>query len=152
MAIDENVEALFAPHSAYENLSKIDDHTELISVQSYRVSDLLLEYLRSTLKQKFVKQSGNSDIEFIMVHSPRLLAFEIYIIEYGLRLLNKIGEQELFNRTSLEEDEAELKNCTGDWNMFTIIKLNTVTKRIFFEQVKTMEILKNILTRLATDE
>lgn len=83
-----------------------------------------------------------------MVHEPRLLAFELYIVEYGLKLLTKIGEIDLLKRSSLEEDEAGLADCAQDWNLYTIVKLNTVTKRIFIEHMKTMQILHNILSRL----
>lgn len=83
-----------------------------------------------------------------MVHEPRLLAFELYIVEYGLKLLTKIGEIDLLKRSSLEEDEARLADCAQDWNLYTIVKLNTVTKRIFIEHMKTMQILHNILSRL----
>jgi len=79
-----------------------------------------------------------------MVHSPRLLEFELYIIEHSLRLLTNIGQVDFMSRSSLEEDEAELNDRIDpgqDWNLFTIVKLNAVTKRIYNEHKKTVLVL-----------
>lgn len=54
-------------------------------------------------------------------------------------------------RSSLEQDIALLERVTpADWNSYTIIKLNVVSKTIYHNHVKTMKILQKILSDIVS--
>ena len=58
-----------------------------------------------------------------MVSSPRVVEFELLVIEYALDLLESYGKQQLLKRTSLEEDLERYKKET-DFKLKQIIKYN----------------------------
>lgn len=94
---------------------------------------------------------GGSDSEYLMISCPRVIEFEIMMIEWAIKLLVKIASQELFKTSTLEKDEKELALVgTSQWKLHTIIKLNVVTKRVYQGQLKTLKILLGILKKLKT--
>ena len=64
-----------------------------------------------------------------------------------------IGQKDLLHRASLEQDESELEriNPSTDYYLYTIVKLNVVTKRIYWAHMKTLTILQAILLRLQAE-
>jgi hypothetical protein len=40
-----------------------------------------------------------------MVSSPRLISYELLVIDFAIDLLNSFGKNELLKRSTLEEDE-----------------------------------------------
>lgn len=60
--------------------------TELISVQGERISQPFFEYLRSALQSLYLS-TGGSDYEFLMVSSPNVLDFEIFVTQWALKLI-----------------------------------------------------------------
>jgi len=113
----EDVSELLPTESMYtdENYLNIDHLTETISVQNYRISEQLFEYLRSTLSGHYAELIG-TDSEYLMVTCPRVIAFEEMVIEWAIKLLQKVGKDELFKRRSVDQDEAEIATLGHDEN------------------------------------
>ena len=44
------------------------------------------------------------DSDFIMVSSPRLIDFEILILDFALDLIEYYGKSHLFHRSTLDQD------------------------------------------------
>ena len=44
---------------------------------------------------------GGVDSEYLMLSCPRVIDFELLIIEWAIKILQKVGMEELFKRTSL---------------------------------------------------
>lgn len=84
-----------------------------------------------------------------MISCPRVIRFEVLIVDWAIKLLEKIGEKELFSRKSLEAEERELEGLDEiDWQLYTIIKLNVVMKHIYKGQIKTLKVLRAILDKV----
>lgn len=102
---------LLPDDACFNDYENIDERSELIGVQSNRLSLPFIEYLRSVLQPMYQKlmstdQNATSDAEFIMITCPRVIAFELFVVRYALNLLTYISETTLFHRSSLEQDEA----------------------------------------------
>lgn len=148
----EDVSELLPTEDMYneENYPNIDNLTETIAVQSHRISQPLFEYLRSTLSGHYM-EIGGADSEYLMVTCPRVIAFEELVIEWSIKLLQKVGKDELFKRRSVEQDEAEMASLGHDERsekIKTILQLNVVTKKIYAEHMKTLKVLRAILSRI----
>ena len=88
-----------------------------------------------------------------MISCPRVLEFEKLIIDWGIKLLEKNGQQELFKRSSLEEEQKEVVGVDDfDYQLFTILKHNITAKQIYYGQLKTLKVIKAILERLTDIE
>lgn len=61
----------------------------------------MLNYLRSVLLNNFVE---DEDYKLVHVSTPRVVRFEIMIIDFALTLLESYGKTILLKRTSLESD------------------------------------------------
>ena len=85
-----------------------------------------------------------------MISCPRVIAFEELIIEWSIKLMQKIGKDELFKRRSLEQDQAEMARLgnSADQKLYTILKLNIVTKKIYEGHMKTLKVVRAILGRI----
>lgn len=104
-----------------------------------------MNYLRSVLSQNY---EGEEDAEFLMVSCPRIIPFEILIIDFALKLLDKVGKRFLFKKRSLAKDVQELaelneKVINGsavkeDFQLIQILKNNVANKEIFEGHVKTL--------------
>lgn len=62
----------------------------------------MMSYLRSVLQNNYLE----ADSDYIMVSTPRVINYELLVIEYALDLMESFGKQFLLKRTSLEEDLA----------------------------------------------
>lgn len=58
-----------------------------------------MNYLRSVLSNNFAEEE---DAKYILVSSPRIVKFEILIIDFAIRLLETFGQSILFKRSSLD--------------------------------------------------
>ena len=129
----------------YENLDKV---TDLINVKRYRLCEQLLEYMRHTMSYHY-SELGGLDPEYLMISCPRVIDFEKLIVDWAIKLLLKISQEELFKRKSLEEEEKELDGLDEiDYQLYTITKLNVIMKHICNGQLKTLKVLKAILDRV----
>lgn len=82
-----------------------------------------------------------------MLSCPRVIAFEQLIVEWAIKLLDRLAQDELFKCRTIQQDQAELKQ-TSDINLQSILKLNIVTKEIYRQHVKTLKVLEAILTKI----
>lgn len=82
--------------------SQINDKTELMAVQSDRISEPLFEYLRSVLQGRY-KADGGADGKYLVISSPWVIKYEIFVVTMALQLLDTVSQAELFHRSSLEE-------------------------------------------------
>lgn len=57
----------------------------------------MFNYLRSVLQNNY----NGSDSEYIMVSSPRIIEYELLVIEFALDLLEHYGKTELFAKSTL---------------------------------------------------
>ena len=63
----------------------------------------------------YIELEGD-DAEYLMTSCPRVIAFEELVIEWGIKLLEKVGNDELFKRKTLEQDLAELERLGSSDN------------------------------------
>ena len=113
----EEIDELLPTESMYteENYPNIDNVTETIALQSHRISEKFFEYMRSTMTNHYVELSGQ-DSEYLMISCPRVIPFEELIIDWSIKLMEKVGKDELFKRKSLEQDMAEIDGLGNDEN------------------------------------
>lgn len=72
------------------------------------------------------------DSQYLMISCPRVLKFEMLILEWGLKVLDKISKDELFSRSTLDEDKESLKRVSAsEEKLQSIYQLNIVTKTIY---------------------
>ena len=86
-----------------------------------------------------------------MISCPRVIPFEELIIDWAIKLMEKVGKEELFKRKSLQQDMTEIDGLGNDENsqkLRAILQLNIVTKHIYNEHIKTLKILRAILHRI----
>ena len=87
-----------------------------------------------------------------MLSCPRVLDFELMVVEWAIKVLQKHAKTQLMKRSSLEEDLEALDKTSNqepfDWQLFTIIKSNVSAKQIFSSHLKMLRVLKAILTRM----
>jgi len=55
----------------------------------------MMNYLRSVLQNNY----SGSDQEYLMISSPRVIEFELLVIDWALDMLDRLGKEELFTRT-----------------------------------------------------
>lgn len=144
----EDASEMIPPKSVIDDYEHIDSLTEVIAVQSHRLSEPFFEYLRSALTGHYI-ELGGSDSEYLMISCPRVIEFEIMVVEWAIKLLVKVACMELIKKSTLEKDEQELVRVgTTQWKLYTVIKLNIVTKKIYQGQLKTLKVLLSILKKL----
>ena len=87
-----------------------------------------------------------------MVTSPRVIPFELLIFDWAIKLLDKVGETELFKRTTLEQDQVELEKIRQEQprrhELETVLMLNVQAKRLFMDHLKLLKIAKAIVERI----
>ena len=104
----DDIQELIPPKEVLEDAENIDKLTEEIALSPFRVSDALFEYMRSTMTSHY-QETGGLDSEYLMISCPRVLAFEQLVVDWAIKLLEKIGKEELFKRSTLASEEAELE-------------------------------------------
>jgi hypothetical protein len=66
--------------------------TELLQVKPFKLSPDLLNYLRSVLMNNF---EGDEDHIFILVSTPRVLGYELMVVEFAIKLLDTYAKKTL---------------------------------------------------------
>ena len=147
----EDVGELLPPKEVIDDYENMDKLTDQISVQSHRLSDQFFNYLRQTMTSHY-EETGGVDSAYLMISCPRVIDFELLIVDWAIQLLQKIGKDELLKESTLKQDEAELAKLLAqlgaDHKLITILRLNIVTKHIYHGQIKTLKVLQAILRRL----
>lgn len=103
--------------------ANIDITTEVIVLYHQRVSSSLLNYLRSVMVPNY-KETGLPDADQIMISCPRLIAYELVVIEFAIRLLEHIYKVQLCAKTSLEQDMQSHRSTPLSYEERTILLFN----------------------------
>ena len=147
----EDVAELLPTEKVIEDWEHIDTTTEKIVLQSHRLCTYLLDYLRSVMSGHY-KENDGPDSEYLMVTCPRVIPFELLILDWAIKLLNKVGEAELFKKTTLEQDQAELEKVRrekpSDPALESVLMLNVQAKQVFLDHLKLLKIVKAIVERI----
>jgi hypothetical protein len=96
----KHVSELLPTQKILDDRKNIDTLTEKVKLSPFRISDTLLNYLRSVLQASY----NGPDQEYLMISSPRLLEYELMVMENAIDLLEYYGREVLFKRSTLEED------------------------------------------------
>lgn len=92
---------LLPDQKTLDDMENIDTTTELLRVKSYRISEGLLAYLRSVL----INNYEGEDKDVLMVSCPRSFEFEIFILEFAVKLLEEFAKSNqgtVFRKTNIE--------------------------------------------------
>ena len=84
-----------------------------------------------------------------MISSPRLIEYELMIVDWAIDMLEYYGKQELFKRSTLDEDQARAE-AVVDYRYLTVLNYNIERKQIFQRHLKLLRVLKVTLERIAT--
>ena len=80
---------LLPTKSILEDRNNIDVTTEEITLSHQRLCFALLNYLRSVMTPNY-KETGLPDADQIMISCPRLIPYELLVIDFAIRLLEQI--------------------------------------------------------------
>lgn len=109
-APDRNIEDpqdLFPTTKVLEDVKNLDTTTEILRIRANKISNGkivlfnvldFMNYLRSVLQVNFI---DDEDYSYLMVSCPRVIGFELLIVDFGLRLLQEYGSKFLLRRSSL---------------------------------------------------
>lgn len=135
----ENPAELLPTAKMLSEPENLDKTTELLKIKPHKVSTDLLNYLRSVLLNNFTE---DEDFKLIHVSTPRVVKFELMIIDFASKLLESYGKTILFKRTSLEQDAQTLPKSHEHQ---TILQYNMGQKQIFASHMKFLEVLRAVL-------
>jgi len=99
-----DAKSLLPSEKLLEDVENLDLTTEVIQVKNHCMSNGLLAYLRSTLMMKNYEED---DRDFIMVTVPRVLNFELMVLDFAIKLLiewAKLPENKYFMESSVSQD------------------------------------------------
>jgi hypothetical protein len=117
--------------------------TELLQVKPFKLSPDLLNYLRSVLMNNF---EGDEDHIFILVSTPRVLAYELLVVEFAIKLLDTYAKKTLLKRSSLAKD---LSQKYDSYEKQTISQYNIEQKQIYHHHLKMLKVLRAILSKIS---
>lgn len=79
-----------------------------MKLKPFRISEGLFAYLRSVLQNNYT----GPDSQYLMVSTPRVIDYELTIIDFAIDLMECYGKRELFKRSTLEQDINSYENET----------------------------------------
>ena len=109
----DDISELIPPQAVIDDHENVDKLTELIAVQRNRPSPSLMEYLRGAMSSHY-SETGGEDSEYLMMTCPRVLDFELLIVDWALKLVEKVGKEELLKKRTLAQDRAELARTSDE--------------------------------------
>ena len=77
----KNAKSLLPDDRLLKDTENLEITTELLSISPLRVSEALLAYLRSVL---MMKNYEGEDKSLIMVSSPRIIDFELIVLDFAI--------------------------------------------------------------------
>ena len=141
---------LLPDQKTLDDVENIDTTTELLRVKSYRISEGLLAYLRSVLLNNYEGEDKNA----LMVSCPRSFEFEIYVLDFAVKLLQEFAKSNqgaVFRKTNVEQDQQnlqELRRSGASSAEIVTIEYNIQMKKIYLEAIKIMKICSEILKKI----
>ena len=83
-----------------------------------------------------------------MISSPRLIQYELMIVDWAIDMLEYYAKEELFKRSTLEEDQAR-SEAVVDYRYLTVLRYNIERKKIHQRHLKLLRVLKVTLERIS---
>lgn len=125
----------------------LDLTTEVVKVPPFKVAEGLLAYLRSVLLNK---NYDGPDKKYVMVSSPRVISFELMVLDFAAQLLKAFAKTNKgFKSSTIREDQDALAFLTSDPNSdpadVTVLEYNIQTKKVHHYALKNIEVMKQIL-------
>eukprot|EP00347_Sterkiella_histriomuscorum_P010062 403338831 len=121
----------------------IDTTTEMMRLKSHRVSEGLFAYLRSILQNNY----SGSDSQYLMVSSPRVIDYELIMLDFAIDLLEYFAKRELLKRSTLDQDLQRFAS-EQDWRMRFILQHNIQRKILYNNHLKLLKVVKAILEQI----
>ena len=87
----KNASSLLPSDEILDDEKQCEAMTELVKLKANTVPGELLSYLRSALMRHNYE---GSDKNLIMVSTPRIVEFEIFVVEWAIDLVNEYSERE----------------------------------------------------------
>lgn len=97
----ENPEDLLPTEKLLLDLENLGTTTELLTLKPMKLSSDLMNYLRSVLMNNF---DQDEDFKQVLVSSPRVVRYEIIVIDFALKLLDTYAKKILFSKSTLAQD------------------------------------------------
>ena len=119
----------------------------MIILYSQRVSYSFLNYLRTVLVPNY-KETGLPDADQIMISCPRLIAYELLVIDFAIRLLEYAYKEHLCTKSTLEQDILALRNPGLSYEARTIMQFNVQTRQTVRDQIDLLKVLKALIQRV----
>jgi hypothetical protein len=142
-----HVSELFPDQKTLADRDNVETTTEKVKLAPFRVSESLMNYLRSVLQQNYT----GADQEYLMISSPRLIEYEILVVEFAIDLLEYYGREVLFKRSTLDKD-VERAKAVVDFQMLTVLNYNIERKKIHVRHLKLLKVLRALLERISTQK
>jgi len=83
-----------------------------------------------------------------MISSPRLLDYELMVLDFAISLLEHYGKTELFIRATFQEDRTRYQ-AVQDYRVKTILQYNIQRKYIYHMHHKLLKVMRGILERIS---
>ena len=84
-----HVSELIPDLKTIEDRDNVNTTTEVIRLAPFRVSESIMNYLRSVLQSNY----NGPDSEFIMISSPRIIEYELIVLDFAIDLLEHYGKE-----------------------------------------------------------
>jgi hypothetical protein len=94
------------------------------------------------------------DKNVLMVSCPRSFEFEIYVLEFAVKLLEEFAKSNqgtVFRQTSVEQDTVNLLNLrkvNASAAEIVTIEYNIQMKKIYLDAIKIMKVCQEILKKI----
>lgn len=88
----------------YDNMDK---RTDVMNLQADHLCPIFMEYLRSSLLANYKEQDG-VDQDYLMISCPRVIPYELMVIDWAIKIMEKHGEVLLLKKSSLDQDLESL--------------------------------------------
>lgn len=138
------VAELFPDAKVLGDKENLETTTEKMKLAPFRPSDSMMNYLRSVLQNNYT----GVDTEYIMISSPRLVEYELMVLDFAISLLEYYGKTELFTRATLQEDRTRYQ-AVQDYRVKTVLQYNIQRKHIYHMHHKLLRVMRAILERIS---
>ena len=98
-----------------------------------------------------MKNYEEDDRDFIMVTVPRVLNFELMVLDFAIKLLiewAKLPENKYFMESSVSQDQEKLKQLEQegqDYKLITVLAYNLQLKKTLQNAIKMLRVAVEIL-------
>jgi len=118
----KSADVFYPDEKTLEDVENLETSTLLMRIKGEVISEGLLAYLREHLQNNF----EGEDKKYIMATSPRVIEYELMVIDFALELLYAFPDSlqgKIFKQSSISQDQDSLKTSTDD-EISTILQYN----------------------------